>query len=101
MFIKTEITTHPVSHSEVVPLENITLCCSASVDGVTYSWHRVNGNLPAGSTGQNSHILTIHGVTPHDEGTYYCMASKERIRVESNRATLNVDGRGEFYSNYL
>ena len=67
---------------------------------MTYSWHRVDGDLPPGSLGQNSNTLTIYGVTPHDEGMYYCMASKERIRVESNRATVNVDGRGELYGSY-
>ena len=66
---------------------------------MTYSWHRVNGDLPSGSTGQHSNTLTIVRATPTDEGNYYCMASKEKIRVESNRATLNVDGRGEFYIN--
>ena len=67
---------------------------------MTYSWHRVDGDLPPGSLGQNSNTLTIVGATPTDEGMYYCMASKEKLRVESNRATLNVNGRGEFYSNF-
>ena len=67
---------------------------------MTYSWRRVNGDLPNGSTGQHSNTLTIVRATPTDEGKYYCVASKEKIRVESNRATLNVDGRGEYLAIY-
>ena len=67
--------------------------CLTSVDGVKYSWYRVNGDLPLGSRGQNSHKLTIVKATPNDQGMYYCMASKENIRVKSMRAILNVNGK--------
>ena len=58
-----------------------------------YSWHRVDGSIPFISQGQNSNELTIPQATPPDEGMYYCIAMKERVRVESNRVTLNVDGK--------
>ena len=87
MFL-TEITTHP-SSTTVIALQDVTLTCSASVDDVTYSWHRDGGSVPRG---QNSNTLTITRATPPDEGRYYCMASKEGISVESNRATVRVDG---------
>ena len=74
-------------------LENITLHCSASIDGVTYSWHRVDGHIPSRSLGQYSDTLTIHRVTPHDEGMYYCIASKSEISVQSNNASVQVDGK--------
>ena len=60
---------------------------------MTYTWHRVGGSIPSRSQRQNSNELTIPKATPPDEGMYYCIAVKEGIRVESNRVTLNVDGR--------
>ena len=89
----TEITTQPVSSVTAIALEDVTLSCSASVDDVTYSWHRVDGSIPPRSQGQNSNKLTIPRATPPDEGMYYCIGMKERIRVESNRARLNVNGK--------
>ena len=38
-----------------------------------------------------THSLLLRA-TQSDEGVYYCMASKEGISVESNRATLTVYG---------
>ena len=87
----TEITTHP-SSTTVIALQDVTLTCSSSVDDVTYSWHRDGGSVPSRSRGQNSNTLTIPRATPPDEGIYYCMASKEGISVESNRARVIVDG---------
>ena len=88
-----EISTHPISHTDVVALQDVTLHCSASVNGVTYSWHRVDNALPAGSTGQNSGTLTIRRATPHDEGLYYCTARKSGISVDSANGSLTVDGK--------
>ena len=59
---------------------------------MTYSWHRDGGSVPSRSRGQNSNTLTITRATPPDEGRYYCMANKEGISVESNRARVTVDG---------
>ena len=67
--------------------------CSASVDDVAYSWHRVDGSIPKRSQGQNTNELTIPQATPPDEGMYYCIAMKEGVRAESIRAILNVDGK--------
>jgi len=60
---------------------------------VTYSWHRVDDDLPSRSRGQSSNTLTILRATPHDEGMYYCVASKEGISVESNRTIMRIDGK--------
>jgi len=87
----TEITTHP-SSTTVIALQDVTLTCSSSVDDVTYSWHRDGGSVLSGSRRQNSNTLTIPRATPLDEGMYYCMASKEGISVESNRARVRVNG---------
>ena len=89
----TEITTHPVSATTVIALEDVTLNCSASVDDVKYSWHRVDGHIPSHSQGRHNDTFTIHRVTPHDEGIYYCMAKKNGIRVLSNNASIEIDGK--------
>ncbi|XP_065885723.1 hemicentin-1-like isoform X3 [Dysidea avara] len=85
-----KITTHP-SNATVIALQDVTLTCSASIDNVTYSWHRNGNSLPSRSRGRSRNTLTIRTATPPDEGMYYCIASKEGIGVESNRATLTVD----------
>ena len=97
ILVFTEITTHP-SSTTVIALQDVTLTCSASVDDVTYSWHRDGGSVPSR---QNSNTLTITRATPPDEGMYYCMASKEEISVESSRAGLTVDGKQFFKFIYL
>ena len=100
IFIKsilTEITNHPADHA-VVALTEVVLSCSSSVDDAAYTWHCVGGSVPARSTGKSSQTLTIPRATPHDEGMYYCMASKDRVSVESNRAAVMVDGENKVLS---
>ena len=89
----TEITTQPTSSVTVIALGDVTLTCSASVNDVTYSWHRVGSSVPLRSHGQNSSTFTIPRIIPHDDGMYYCVATKENIIVESNRAIVRVDGK--------
>ena len=96
LYVLIEITTHP-SSTTVIALQDVTLTCSSSVDDVTYSWHRDGGSVPSRSRGQNSNTLTIPRATPPNEGRYYCMASKERISVESNRARVRVDGKNGLF----
>ena len=92
----TEITTQPSSLTNVLALENVTISCSASIDDVRYSWHRVDGHLPSHSHGRHNDTLIIHRATPHDDGVYYCTARKEGIVVTSNNASVRVDGK-EWY----
>ena len=89
----TEITTHPISVGTITALEDVTLMCSASVDDVKYSWHCVDGHIPSHSHGRRNDTFTIHRVTPHNEGTYYCVAKKSGISVKSNNALVQVDGK--------
>ena len=88
----TEITTHP-TNSTVIALEDVTLHCSASVDDVRYSWHRIDGNLPSNSRNKHKNTFTILKSTPHDEGEYYCEASKSKVSINSRRAVVKVDGK--------
>ena len=92
MFV-TEITTQPISPLNVIALEDATLTCLASVDDVTYSWHRDGGNVPPRSIGQSNSTFTIPGVTPFDNGMYYCVAKSKRVSVESSKAVIRVDGK--------
>ena len=87
----TEITVQPVD-STVVALSNVTLTCSASVDDVRYSWHRVKGKVPSKANPKNSNTLTIPRATPNNDGIYYCMAVKGNSSVVSNRAMVRIEG---------
>ena len=93
----TEIITQPVSLTTVIALEDVTLTCSASVDNITYSWHRVGGSVPSKSIGQNNGTLTIPRIIPYDNGMYYCVAKKEEISVESNEALVKVNGEKSYW----
>ena len=90
----TEITTQPVN-TTVIALQDVTLTCSASVDDVTYSWHRIGGPLRSKQISNNT--LNIHEATPLDEGLYYCKAEKSGISTDSRRVVVEVDGKEWFY----
>ena len=92
MFLYTVIITQPVD-STFIALEDATLTCLSSVDEATYLWYRIGDSVPARSIGKNNSTLTIPAVTPYDAGVYYCIAKKEEITVESNKAELSIDGR--------
>ena len=87
------ITTHPMN-SKVKALTSVTFTCSVSdVNGVTYSWHRTNGDIPSTrSRGQNTNTLTITRAIPPDEGMYYCLATNDGGSTSSRNASLTVDG---------
>ena len=88
------IDTHPVS-SKVKALASVTFTCSVSniINGVIYSWHRNNGDIPSTrSRGQNTNTLTITRVIPPDEGVYYCIATNDGGSTSSRSASLTVDG---------
>ena len=96
--LSTEITTQPADRTTVLALNDVTLSCSASVDDVTYSWHRVSDILPNNSS---SGTFTIREATPYDEGMYYCTASKDGVIVSSDNAVVQVDGKGLLNSEIL
>ena len=80
---------------EVTALNDVILTCRlirTSSEPDEYSWHRVNGDIPPHSSGQNSSILTIHRITPADEGEYYCMATQYGHCAESNNIKVIVEG---------
>ena len=97
MFV-TEITTQPVNPLNVIALEDATLTCLASVDDVTYSWHRDGDNVPPRSIGQNNSAFTIPEVTPFDNGMYYCVAKHKETTVASSKAVVRVNGRNNSIS---
>ena len=89
----TEINLQPINLTMALALEDITLSCSASINDVRYSWHRVDGHIPSHSHGRHNDTFTIRRVTPHDQGTYYCVARKHGIVVRSTYALIEVDGK--------
>ena len=92
----TAITARPAT-STVTPLNDVTVICSPTSPSnadTTYSWHRVNGNIPTNAHGQDSNTLTIPKVVPADAGEYYCMAIRFDIHCAmSNKVLVIVDGK--------
>ena len=89
----TGVTVSPTS-SIVVASNDVTLTCSStsSLSSETYSWHRVDSDLPSSSTGQNTNRLTLHNVVPADEGQYYCMATLFGHCAVSDNVMVTVEG---------
>ena len=92
IILTTGISNQPMSHT-VIALYDATLNCTTPVDGARYLWRRVNGMLPSRSEGRRRSTLTIRRAIPPDEGMYYCIISKDTVTVESDRATLEVNGK--------
>ena len=75
-------------------LNDVTLTCIPQRGSPEkYSWHRVDGDIPAHSSGQNSSTLTIHRIVPADEGEYYCMATLHGHCAKSAIAKVIVKGK--------
>ena len=92
MILTTGFSNQPMNHT-VTALDDAMLQCTSPLDNVRYSWHRVNGQIPSRSIGQMSFRLTIPRAIPPDEGLYYCVISKNSVSIESDRATLEVNGK--------
>ena len=90
----TGVTASPNS-STVTALNNVTFMCIPPIRVVPdgYSWHRVDGDIPSHSSGQNTDTLTIHRVVPADEGMYYCMATQFGHCAVSNNVMVTVEGK--------
>ena len=65
-----------------------------------YSWHRVDGDIPLHSSGQNSSRLTIHRIVPADEGEYYCMGTAFGHCATSNTIEVMVNGKKGYHKSY-
>ena len=78
----------------VTALSDVTLTC-IPMRGTPdeYSWHRVDGDIPPHSSGQNSSRLTIHRIVPADEGEYYCMGTLLGQCGKSNTVNVTVSGK--------
>ena len=96
MILTKGFSNQPMNHT-ITALVDATLHCTTSVDGARYSWHRVNGMIPSRSMGRRRSTLTIPRAIPPDEGMYYCIISKNAVAVESDRATLEVNGKFSWY----
>ena len=81
--------------STVRALNDVTLTCTStsSLQPDGYSWHRVDGDVPSHSSGQNTNRFTIHRAVPADEGQYYCMAMLFGHCAVSNNVMVTVEGK--------
>ena len=78
----------------VTVFNDITLTCTPARGRPNeYSWHRVDGDIPPHSSGQNSSTLTIHRIVPADEGEYYCMGTMFGHCAKSNIVNVKVNGK--------
>ena len=78
----------------VRPSNDVTLTCTPTRSQLNeYSWHRVDGDIPAHSSGQNTSTLTIHRIVPADEGEYYCMGTLHGHCAKSNIVNVRVNGK--------
>ena len=89
----TGVTATPAS-STVVAFSDVILTCrsSSSQAPEEYSWHRVDGDVPSHSSGQNTNRLTIHRAVPADGGQYYCMAVQFGHCAVSDNIMVTVEG---------
>ena len=79
----------------VTALNDITLTCTPILtqEPPEYSWHRVDGDIPPHSSGQNTSTLTIHRIVPADEGEYYCMGTMFGHCAKSDKVNVSVNGK--------
>ena len=77
----------------VTALDDVTLTCTPVRGTPEYSWHRVDGDIPPHSSGQNSSTLTIHRIVPADEGEYYCMGTQFGHCAKSHIVEVIVNGK--------
>jgi len=96
--IRPAITTHPNSVAITVSNENecLSLTCEAK-GAMTYYWERQDDNIPAGSTGQDNHTLTLVNVKPIDTGNYRCVVGNKSDNNFSDYVTVTINGQLLFY----
>ena len=73
--------------------ETVSFNCAASGEGLSYTWHRQDLELPYSATGNTTNILVISGVRVEDSGNYQCIVSNRFGTVSSDYASLNVTGK--------
>ena len=72
--------------------ETVSFNCTADGEGLSYTWHRQDLELPYSATGNTTNILVISGVREGDSGNYQCIVSNRFGTVSSDYASLNVTG---------
>ena len=89
----------------VTALNDVTLTCSTLTvtdsTSLEYSWHRVDGDIPSHSSGQNTSTLTIHRIVPADEGEYYCMGTLHGHCAKSDKVNVTVNGKETTVTHYV
>ena len=95
------ITIHPSDGGPITIAEgnNVTLRCKATGDGaLNYQWKRVSGSLPKNAVITNINgwnNLTIHNITVHDSGQYYCEVDNSGGNVSSMRVQVTAKSKSQ------
>ena len=72
--------------------ETVSFHCNADGEGLSYSWHRQDLELPYSATGNTTNTLVISEVREEDSGNYQCIVSNKFGMVASDYASLRVTG---------
>ena len=91
------ITQHPMDMTIDLVNDNTNVSLSCEVDGASsYNWERQNDVISSDSTRVNTNTLTLINLQPEDAGNYRCVATNTSGSIESNYATVTINGE---YSN--
>ena len=66
-------------------------CTALAFPESTYTWSRVDSELPDSAVGANTSTLTLSPAVFGDQGVYYCNATSSGVSVMSDTATLTSE----------
>jgi len=88
-----QIIVHPLNKIVEVNNDSTNVLFACMAEGASsYFWERDVGNIPSGSLGIKTNILTLVSLTPYDKGQYRCVAINQHGRMFSNYAVLTIKG---------
>ena len=73
-------------------------CTALAFPEPTYTWSRVDSELPDSAVGANTSTLTLHPAVFGDQGVYYCNATSSEVSKMSDTATLTSESLYKHYT---
>ncbi len=88
----TEITTQPISQTDIDAGTNVTFSVTATASNIMYQWKKNGGNLTDGGnvSGATTNELTLSTVTESDAGTYTCIVTGDCGEETTTDAILSI-----------